>query len=282
MAASCPWAQGFVRKPPKRADYLLRYTRDFPLAVVEAKAAYKTAGDGLQQAKDYAEILGLKFAYATNGQEIIEFDYFTGPGDASSTPSRRPTSCGQRYRPASRLADETSPTGCSRRSTTPAARAQRYYQEIAINRAVEAILQGQRRVLLTMATGTGKTAVAFQICWKLWTARWNRTGEHRRPRILYLADRNILVDDPKDKIFAPFGDARCKIEGGEVVQEPRDVLRHLPGHRRGRAPARPLPEYAPRLLRPRSSWTSATAAAPATRATGARSSSTSSRPTSSA
>ena len=69
-----------------------------------------------------------------------------------------------------------------------------------------------------MATGTGKTAVAFQICWKLWNARWNRTGEHRRPRILYLADRNILVDQPKDGIFAPFGDARCKIEGGEAVK----------------------------------------------------------------
>ncbi len=69
---------------------------------------------------------------------------------------------------------------------------------------------------LTMATGTGKTVVAFQICWKLWSMRWNRTGEHRRPKILYLADRNILIDDPKDKIFAPFGDARWKIENGEV------------------------------------------------------------------
>ena len=68
-----------------------------------------------------------------------------------------------------------------------------------------------------MATGTGKTAVAFQICWKLWNARWNRNGEHRKPKILYLADRNILVDDPKDKMFAPFGDARHKIESGEIV-----------------------------------------------------------------
>ena len=78
---------------------------------------------------------------------------------------------------------------------------------------MQAILQGKQRVLLTMATGTGKTIVAFQICWKLWNARWNRTGDYRRPRILYLADRNVLVDDPKDKIFAPFGDARLKIEG---------------------------------------------------------------------
>lgn len=73
-----PLGKGFVRKAPKRVDYLLRYTRDFPLAVVEAKAAYKTASDGVQQAKRYAEMLGLKFAYATNGKEMIEFDYFTG------------------------------------------------------------------------------------------------------------------------------------------------------------------------------------------------------------
>ena len=69
-----------------------------------------------------------------------------------------------------------------------------------------------------MATGTGKTVVAFQICWKLWSSRWNRTGEHRRPRILYLADRNILVDDPMAKTFAPFGDARWKIENGDAVK----------------------------------------------------------------
>src|SRR5438874_8985952 len=73
-----PVGKGFVRKAPKRVDYLLRYTRDFPLAVVEAKASYKAAADGVQQAKQYAEMLGLKFAYATNGHEIVEFDYFAG------------------------------------------------------------------------------------------------------------------------------------------------------------------------------------------------------------
>jgi type I restriction enzyme, R subunit len=92
----------------------------------------------------------------------------------------------------------------------------RYYQDIAINRAVQAILQGKQRILLTLATGTGKTVVAFQICYKLWNSRWNRAGEHRRPRILYLADRNILVDDPKDRTFTPFGEARWKIEGNIV------------------------------------------------------------------
>lgn len=80
------------------------------------------------------------------------------------------------------------------------------------------ILQGKKRVLLTMATGTGKTVVAFQICWKLWSAKWNSKADPtRNPRILFLADRNFLVDDPKDKTFAPFGDARHKIEGGAVV-----------------------------------------------------------------
>jgi type I restriction enzyme R subunit len=94
----------------------------------------------------------------------------------------------------------------------------RYYQEIAINRAIQAVALGNRRALLTMATGTGKTVVAFQICWKLWSTRWNRTGEHRRPRILYLADRNILIDDPMAKTFTPFGDARWKIENGQAVK----------------------------------------------------------------
>lgn len=89
----------------------------------------------------------------------------------------------------------------------------RYYQRIAIDRSIEAILKGQKRCLLTMATGTGKTAVAFQICWKLWSAGWNTSGDPtRKPRILFLTDRNVLVDDPKDKDFAPFGEARMKIE----------------------------------------------------------------------
>ncbi len=202
------------RRPQKRADYLLRYTRDFLLAVVEAKAEYKSAGDGLQQAKVYAEILGLKFAYATNGREIIEFDYLTGrESRIDSFPS--PDELWQRLQAGQAITRDA-----AQQLLAPyyhhSGKSPRYYQEIAINRAVQAVLQGKKRVLLTMATGTGKTVVAFQICWKLWSARWNATGEHRRPKILYLADRNILVDDPKDKIFAPFGDARWKIENGEA------------------------------------------------------------------
>ncbi len=211
-----PAGKGFIRRPPKRVDYLLRYRRDFPLAVIEAKAAYKRASDGLEQAKDYATMLGLKFAYATNGQEIVEFDFLTGL-ERTRVDYPTPSDLWHRYRAAVRLSDPQVD-----QLLTPfnhaVGKGERYYQQIAVNRVVEAILTGRRRLLVTMATGTGKTAVAFQICWKLWTGRWNRTGEHRRPRILYLADRNILIDQPKDGIFAEFGDARCKIESGEVVK----------------------------------------------------------------
>jgi len=199
-----------TRRPQKRADYILRYTRDFPIAVVEAKSTFKAPGDGIQQAKEYAEILGLKFAYSTNGYGILEHDFQTGAeNDLETFPS--PDDLWKRLRSQEGMA-----TAAGNQLLTPyyhlSGKSPRYYQEIAINRVVQAILQGNHRVLLTMATGTGKTIVAFQICWKLWSSRWNRTGEYRRPRILYLADRNVLVDDPMAKIFAPFGDARHKIE----------------------------------------------------------------------
>jgi type I restriction enzyme, R subunit len=212
-----PVGKGFIRKPPKRVDYLLRYARDFPLAVVEAKANYKTAADAVQQARNYAEMLNLKFAYATNGHDIIEIDYFTGK-ETHVSDYATPAQLWQRYQAGQGLVKPE----IGERLLTPfnhtVGKDERYYQQTAINRTVEAVLKGNDRLLLCMATGTGKTFVAFQICWKLWSSRWNRTGEHRRPRILYLADRNILVDQPKDGLFAAFGDARYKIESGEVVQ----------------------------------------------------------------
>ena len=209
--------QKATRRPGKRADYLLRYTRDFVLAVVEAKAAFKKPGDGLQQAKDYAATLDLAFAYSTNGTGIVEFDFMTGR-ESELTEFPTPTALWTRLRAAHQAGDDT----VAQRFLTPAnlttGKDPRYYQRIAIERVIWAILRGQRRLLITMATGTGKTVVAFQICWKLWTSRWNRKNEpQRKPRILYLADRNFLVDDPKDKIFAPFGEARHKIEQGMVV-----------------------------------------------------------------
>src|SRR6266699_3052340 len=199
----------------KRADYLLHYTRDYTLAVVEAKADYKLPGDGLQQAKDYAEILGVKFAYATNGHGIIEYDYFTGQERELDTfPS--PDELWYRFRAAQGLEDDS----LAEKLLTPSYigdKIPRYYQEIAINEALKAILQGQKRILLTMATGTGKTLVAFQICWKLWHARWNSKSQYRKPHILYLSDRNILVADPKIREFAAFDkEAIYKIEKGQI------------------------------------------------------------------
>jgi type I restriction enzyme R subunit len=206
-----------VRGKPKRADYILRYRPDFPLAVVEAKADYKTPGAGLSQAKEYAEILDLKFAYSTNGKGIVEFDYTTGvERSVQSFPT--PDELWTRLNGAAPL-----PTPAADRILAPffpdPERPPRYYQQIAINRAVDAIMRGKNRVLITMATGTGKTVVAFQICYKLWSTRWNRSNDPvKRPKILFLADRNILVDDPKDKTFVPFGNARHKIENGDAVK----------------------------------------------------------------
>ena len=205
----------------KRVDYLLRYRPDFPIAVVEAKSRLRPAGDGLQQAKDYAEILGLKFAYATNGAEIVEFDYTTG-AERTMTEFPEPGELWRRLRAAEGLVDD----GTAEKLLSPAwpdrEKPLRYYQEIAVNRAVQAVLQGRRRVLLTLCTGAGKTAVAFQVCWKLWSARWNGKGTRRKPKILFLADRNVLVDDPMAKDFRPFGDARAKIAGGRAVKS-RDM-----------------------------------------------------------
>lgn len=132
-----PVGKGFVRKPPKRVDYLLRYTRDFPLAVVEAKAAYRTAADGVQQAKAYAEMLGLQFAYGTNGREIVEFDYVTGR-EESRDDYPTPEELWVRYRAARKLTDER----CAAQLLTPfnhaVGKGERYYQLIAVNRVVEA------------------------------------------------------------------------------------------------------------------------------------------------
>ena len=204
-----------VRLKKKFADFLLRFTRDVTLGVVEAKSVDRPAGDGLQQAKDYAEILGLKFAYATNGTDIVEYDYFTGlEREVDRLPS--PQELWERYQIGQKLGPDASAALLLPYYIQPG-KEPRYYQKIAISRTVEAIVGGKRRNLLTMATGTGKTQTAFQICWKLWSSAWNARKETgRRPRILFLADRNVLIDDPMAKDFAPFGDARHKISGEAI------------------------------------------------------------------
>lgn len=197
------------RKKAKRFDYLLRYSQNFPIAIVEAKKKYKLAADGIQQAKDYAQILGLKFAYSTNGTEILEFDFITGlETKISKFPT--PTELWNRLNQAEPIKTEVLETFLKPFLPIPN-KPERYYQTIAINRAVKAVLEGKKRALLTLATGTGKTTIAFQIIYKLWNNRWNTKGEHRRPKILFLADRSILVSDPHAKDFAVFGDARCLV-----------------------------------------------------------------------
>jgi type I restriction enzyme R subunit len=210
----------FVRGEPrrgqaKRADYILRYRPDYPIAVVEAKAAYRHAADGVQQAKDYAQILGLRFAYATNGETIIEIDLGEGV-ERERLDFPTPAELWSRERAGLGLPDDDAADRLLTPGFRDAAKPLRYYQEIAVNRALAAIHAGQRRALLTLCTGAGKTAITFQIAWRLWSAGWNRRGGHRKPKILFLADRKVLVDDPKDKDFAPFGEGRYKIEGGEV------------------------------------------------------------------
>lgn len=197
------------RKKAKKADYLLRYSQNFLIAVVEAKREYKTAAEGMQQAKEYAQILGLKFAYATNGKEILEFNFITGlENKIEKFPT--PTELWNRLNSIEPVKTEIQETLLKPFVATPGKEI-RYYQQIAINKAVKAILEGKPRALLTLATGTGKTTVAFQIIYKLWNNRWNTKGEHRRPKVLFLADRSVLVSDPHAKDFSLFGDARCLV-----------------------------------------------------------------------
>ena len=199
----------------KRADYILRYRPDYPIAVIEAKAEYRSAQDGVQQARDYAEVLGLRFAYASNGHEIIEIDINLGTErERADFPS--PAELWDRQRDQLHLSSASAETTLLTPGFPDPERPPRYYQEIAVNRALEAITGGQTRALLNRCTGSGKTAVAFQLCWRLWAAGWNKRGDHRKPKILFLADRNVLVDDPMAKTFAPFGDARYKLEGGQI------------------------------------------------------------------
>jgi type I restriction enzyme R subunit len=207
------------RGSAKRADYLLRLAQNYPIAVVEAKAAYKNAGDGLQQAKQYASMLGLRFAFSTNGYSIIGYDDISCiEQEVDKFPS--PEELWLRLKQEEQIPDDV-----EQKLLEPlfhlSDKIPRYYQEIAINRAIREIYRGNRHILLTLASGTGKTFVAFQIIWKLWNQRWNRSGAYRRPKVLYLADRNVLIDDPKDKMFATFGDARWKVQG--QVLKSRDI-----------------------------------------------------------
>jgi len=189
------------------ADYLLRYT-NYPVAVIEAKSEDHPPDAGMSQAKDYAKRLDIKFAYSTNGHGIVEYSFVTGLQQGVNrfpTPDElwnrlemtknyatvRPFLVPYHYDPVEQIRP-------------------RYYQEAAINRCVEAILKGQKYLLLTMATGTGKTYVAFQLVWKLIKSRTIK-------RVLFIADRNVLRDQAYNA-FDAFGEGRCVISEGKAPE----------------------------------------------------------------
>ena len=197
-----------TRGKKKRADYLLLYRPDLPLAVVEAKDNSHPVGGGMQQALRYAETLDVPFAFASNGDAFLFHDR-TG----NSTPIEKqirldefpsPEELWRRYRVWRGLEEESDRLALEPYYEDPAGKQPRYYQRVAIQRAVEAIARGQRRVLLVMATGTGKTLTVFQIIWRLW-----RAGKVKR--VLFLVDRNILADQTVTNDFKPFGPVMTKV-----------------------------------------------------------------------
>ena len=197
-------------------DYLMLY-RNRKLAVVEAKSEDKPLTEGLGQAKLYAEKLGVRFAYATNGLGFYEVDMETGvEGPVPAVPS--PEVLWQRtFASASVLETELTDIPFEDNGGQFGGR---YYQDIAVEKVLAAIAGGQDRVLLTLATGTGKTFVAFQIVWKLFQSRWTKDGSKvRRPRILFLADRNILAN----QAFNAFGsfpdDALVRISPADIAKK---------------------------------------------------------------
>lgn len=199
----------YTRKETLRPDYVLYLKSHYPIAVVEAKDEYKQPSSGLQQAIQYAEMMGLNFAYATNGHGIVERELSNGR-ERTLTAFPTPDELWSRLRGEKQLDDEQDAADAlTAYYEEVGGKIPRYYQQIAINRTVEAIIQGQPRILLTMATGTGKTFVAFQIVWRLWKAG-------RKKRILFLADRNVLVDQAKDRTFSPMGEALHKIKGRAI------------------------------------------------------------------
>ncbi len=195
------------------ADYVLVY-RNTKLAVIEAKAWDKPYTEGVAQAKAYAEKLTVRFTYATNGQKIYGIDLDTGnEGDVASYPT--PDALwAQTFAEADAWRDRFAEVPPDLKGGFWDGR---YYQEIAIRRTLEAIAAGQQRILLTLATGTGKTMIAFQVAWKLFHSRWNLSGEPtRRPRILFLADRNILADQAYNGFSSFAEDALVRIAPDDI------------------------------------------------------------------
>jgi len=206
------------RGKPLTADYVLEY-RNAKLAVVEAKAWNQELTEGVAQAKNYAGKLSVRFTYSTNGQGIYGIDMDTG---AEGELAQYPTPEGLWKRTFATKNSWRDRFGAVPFEDKGGSHPSRYYQDIAVQRVMEAIGKNQQRILLTLATGTGKTFIAFQVAWKLFHSRWNlndwkKGGEPtRRPRILFLADRNILADQAYNAFSAFPEDALVRIAPEDI------------------------------------------------------------------
>ena len=197
----------------KRADYILYYKPNIPIALIEAKDNTHAVGDGMQQALGYAESLNIPFVFSSNGDGFVFHDR-TGAGPEKETTLDNdsfppPGDLWDRYRAWKGLTPEAEAIVLQDYHHDGGGKAPRYYQANAVNAAIEAIAKGRDRILLVMATGTGKTYTAFQIIWRLWKAG-------RKKRILFLADRNVLVDQARVNDFKPFGSVMTKLSKGKM------------------------------------------------------------------
>ena len=207
---------GGVRGKLLRADYVLAY-KGIKLAVIEAKSDALGVGEGVAQAKQYADKLKLETSYSTNGKEIYSICMITGEEglvDNYPTPEEL---WNKTYSDQNSWREKFASVPFEDKSGTWQLR---YYQEIAVLKTLESIANKKERILLTLATGTGKTAIAFQIAWKLYQTRWNlKRDESRRPRILFLADRNILADQAFNSFSAFPEDALVRIKPNEIKKK---------------------------------------------------------------
>jgi len=200
------------------ADYVLVH-RSHKLAVIEAKAWDRAPTEGVGQAKAYAGKMGVRFAYSTNGQGLYRVDMQTGAeGEAAAYPTPDEL-WALTFVEANAWRDRFAAVPFEDKGGSHPGR---YYQDIAVDRVLEAIAAGRQRILLTLATGTGKTFIAFQIAWRLFHSRWNLSHEPtRRPRILFLADRNILANQAYNAFSAFSEDALVRVEPADIRKKGR-------------------------------------------------------------